>query len=469
MSRISEAHAWARRQFGSADLKDRRRTRRLVVYAAAAALDPAASIPDQCGSWAAAKAAYRLFAGDSVCYERVMRGHWAETRQAAGACCTVLFIQDSTTLCFDHPETTGLGPNSAGGDGGVGMLLHSTLVVDMSGKEPLPIGLAGGQLWARREQRNEQRPESCKWPDAITAAGRPVEGSHWVHVGDAESDCWEAFEAAEAQAVQVVLRSGQDRLAWEGHDESGHKGASEKQKLWGIARAAPPLACKWIHARRRPGREPGRVRLCVSAAPVKLLPPKNWSDKPHRSSRSKPPPLRLWAVRVWEAEPAEGQEPIEWVLLSNRPVATAEQALEVTRWYACRWLIEEYHKCLKTGCRVEQRQLQDAGRLAPLVGVLSAVAVRLLRLKFLARVEPDAPAESAVRPKYVRALAAYRGLRTAKLGMRVFWVEVAKLGGFLARKSDGDPGWLTTWRGWQKLEMIAAGFELALDEKERSG
>ena len=463
MSRIDEARQWARTHFGSARLKDARRTERLVSYAAAAALRPGASIPRQCGNWPATKGAYRLFSGDAVCYQRVMQGHWLHTREAAAACGTVLFVQDTTTLCFDHPRTAGLGSTSAKGDHGSGMLLHSALAIDVDGKEPRPIGLAHGQLWAR-DQGRRMRVESGKWSEAIRAVGAAPGGSRWVHVGDAESDCWEAFEAAEASRVGVVLRSGQERLALAGHDPQGPASAAPG-KLWEMVRQSPVLASKWIYVRRRPGREPGCVRLNVSAMAVSLMAPRNWAQKRHRSERPKPPPMRLWAVRVWEAQPPPGQEPIEWVLLTNQPVVSARQALEVAGWYAGRWIVEEYHKCLKTGCRVEQRQLEEAERLEPLVGVLSAVAVRLLRLKTMARAEPHAPAEGTVEEKYVRVLAAYRKLDRRKLNNRAFWVEVAKMGGFLARRSDGDPGWQTTWRGWKELQVLTAGYELALNRR----
>jgi hypothetical protein len=428
-----------------------------------------------------------LFAAEAVDYQGVMEPHWAWTLEQAAACGggTVLFIQDTTTLCFDHPASEGLGPTSAKADHGTGMLLHTSLAVDVSGlasgQQPLPLGLAYGQLWARGgDPRSGSRKgaESCKWPDAIRAVGPPPSAPppsvpprpappRWVHVGDAESDCWEALEAAEASDVAVVLRCGQDRVAIQGHGQG--PGRPKTAKLRQLVHAAGPLASKWIYVRRRPGREPGCVRLNVSAVAVTLLAPRNWpAGKPHRAGRPKPPPMRLWVVRVWEPEPVAGEAALEWVLLSNRPITSPAAALEVAGWYACRWLIEEYHKCLKSGCRVEQRQLQDAARLAPLVGVLSVVATRLLRLKTVARSEPDAPAARAVPEKYVRALAACRGLEERKLTSRAFWIEVAKMGGFLARRGDGDPGWLTTWRGWTELELLTAGFELAA-KRERCG
>jgi len=198
----------------------------------------------------------------------------------------------------------------------------------------------------------------------------------------------------------------------------------------------------------------------IRTTPVTLLPPKNWADKPHRRGKPRPGPIRCWAVRVHEIDPPAGAEPVEWVILTDEPVADLSAALTVAFWYACRWLIEEYHKCLKSGCRVEARQLEDAGRLAPLVGVLGVVAVRLLQLKHRARTDPDAPARSVVPERSVKTLAAKLALPEG-MTARQFWRGTAQLGGFLGRKGDGDPGWQTLWRGWQQLELLTEGAELA--------
>ena len=142
------------------------------------------------------------------------------------------------------------------------------------------------------------------------------------------------------------------------------------------------------------------------------------------------------------------------MILTDEPVTDLATALTVAFWYACRWLIEEYHKCLKSGCRVESRQLEEAGRLKSLLGVLAVVAVRLLQLKHQAKVNPDAPALSVVPARYVRTLAAHLKRSPGKMTTREFWRETARMGGFLGRKGDGDPGWLTLWRGWQQLELL---------------
>jgi hypothetical protein len=136
----------------------------------------------------------------------------------------------------------------------------------------------------------------------------------------------------------------------------------------------------------------------------------------------------------------------------------------IIEYYEARWLVEEYHKALKTGCRVTKRILRKASRLEPMVGLMAVVAVRLLQLKSVARSDPDRPARAVVpRLWLVMLKAARKNLRRVyDLTIREFYREVAKLGGFLGRKSDGEPGWITIWRGWEKLNTLVRGAELAL-------
>ena len=461
--RFPAASVWALEQFGPAELGDRRLSRRLVSYAAQAAAHPSLSIPRQCGCWKQTKGAYRLFDNDATTHEAVIGPHLALTAAAVARAGVVLHVGDTTTLSFDHPHTEGLGPPGAGG-GGQGMLVHNTLAVDVSGgidAPPRVLGLAHQQLWARVEGR-KKTPESAKWPDAVNAIGPAPAAVRFVHVGDAESDCWEALAALEVQSVGHVIRACQDRLVSAGTDPHGRPAG----KLFELVRARPPLGGKYLWARARGNEEARLVKLLVSATPVTIRPPKNWADKKHRGDTPRPAPLVRWALRVWEADAPEGRTPIEWVLLTDQPVAGLQTALLVAFWYSCRWLVEEYHKCLKTGCKVEERQLEHVERLEPLVGVLSVVAVRLLQLKHEARVDPDTPAAAVVPGPYVKTLAAYLKI-SATMTARQFWRGTAQLGGFLGRKGDGDPGWQALWHGWWKLQLLTDGAELG--RRMRSG
>jgi hypothetical protein len=176
-----------------------------------------------------------------------------------------------------------------------------------------------------------------------------------------------------------------------------------------------------------------------------------------------PEPIEMNVVHVREVNAPPDVEPIEWVLYTSLPAATFEQAWRITEFYEARWLVEEYHKALKSGCRVKDRQLQTAARLEAMVGLMSVVAVKLLQLKTLAKQDPDRPARTVVPQLWLMMLkAARRRLRRVHdLTVSEFYREVAKLGGFLGRKSDGEPGWITIWRGWEKLATLVRGAELA--------
>jgi hypothetical protein len=182
----------------------------------------------------------------------------------------------------------------------------------------------------------------------------------------------------------------------------------------------------------------------------------------------------MWVVEVREVDAPKGVKPIAWVLYTSLPVTTFDEAWLIIEYYEARWLVEEYHKALKTGCRVTKRTLREATRLEPMVGLMSVAAVRLLQLKSVARSDPNRPARQIVpRLWLVMLKVARKNLRRVyDLTIREFYRELAKLGGFLGRKSDGEPGWITIWRGWQKLNAMVRGAKLALrfkSELEKCG
>ena len=180
-----------------------------------------------------------------------------------------------------------------------------------------------------------------------------------------------------------------------------------------------------------------------------------------------PQPVDLNVVRVREVDAPKGTTPIEWVLYTSLPIDTFEQVWEIIGFYEARWLIEEYHKALKSGCRVTHRQLKTAARLEALVGLMSVVGVRLLQLKTLSVSDPNRPARQVVPLLWLQMLKAARQKlrRVHDLTSYEFYREVAKLGGFLGRTSDGEPGWITIWKGWEKLNTLVRGAEIAIELK----
>jgi hypothetical protein len=456
----SSAEGWAVAQFEAAALGDARRTKRAVRLAGQMARHPAGSIPNQAATWKDAKAAYRLFHQDEVTFEALVEPHAQLTRQLAGEEPVVLMVQDTTQLSYSHRRTVvGLGPIGHGD--GWGLLLHSVLAV-VPQDPPQVLGVAHQRLWSRKPappgetefQRRKRKRESAIWWEAAQQIGPAPPGSRFVHVCDRGADNFDIFQACVQSDVDYVIRGG--GAAKHRRVLARHGAAGNEVSLYSWVRGLPALGGRRLWVRARAQRAARWAKLLVSSAPVTLLPPRVMAA----GTRSLP----AWVVRVWEIEGPTNDTPIEWVLLTNRPAEELGDAAQIASWYAQRWLIEEYFKCLKSGCAVERRQLDNAERLKPLIGMLAVVAVRLLQLRQEARAAPARPASECVPSEYVCMLAAVINESPGAITVRRLWREVARLGGFLARRSDRDPGWQTLWRGWQKLELMVAGARLAVPD-----
>ena len=353
-----------------------------------------------------------------------MAPHLARCRAAAARHPVVLMVHDDTTLDFSsHRRLRGAG--RVGDDRGSGFLAHSCLAVLPSGET---LGLAHQSIWARPPNGvSRQTRESAVWAATVATIGRPPEGSLFVSVADRGADVLEHLESVRDTGWDAVVRAAQDRRLVAG-------GGSLT-----ALRAAQTMGAATIRTQQ------GEVAICVAWRALELLPPCN--GPAGRAS------IQVQGVRVWNGT-------LEWLLLTTRPVETLDQALEIIAWYARRWVVEEFHKAWKTGCRAEQRQLEEADRLVPLLGALAIVAVRLLGLRDAARRDGTAPAD--VPEATIKILAAkLQQPAPCFTTNRDFLRGVARLGGFLARKSDGEPGWQTIWKGWFVLMILVEGFELA--------
>jgi hypothetical protein len=449
---------------GAAELGDKRLRDRGVRLLERMAAAPSASIPKQMGTWKDTKAAYRFFDHEAVTFEAVTAPHWQQTRDRARREPVVLCIEDTTAISFDpRLEIEGLGPLGTGATPGLGVWAHTVLVVAPN-PEPRVLGVAHQKAWVRssqrrvetRTQRLERAKESDRWSDSVEEIGKLA--ARTVYIGDRESDIFELFEVCAARGCDWLVRSAgqaRNRRVLAGHEGS----ADEAEPLLKVARRTEAVAEYRLDLRARPGQAAREVTMKVSAVAVRVLPPSLQSQE----QRARQVPLRMWLVRAWEAGHEFGrdhradQKKIEWLLLTSIAADDAAGAGRAVEWYSKRWLLEEYHKCLKTGCAVQERQLEHVDRLLPLIGMLGLTAVWLLQLKELGRCDGSVPATDVVPEIYVRVLAALRQEDITLYTARHFWREVAKLGGFLARKGDGDPGWITLWRGWCDLELMVRG------------
>lgn len=449
---ILDPHRWAEETFGGVLLKDLRRTRRAVMVAERMAENASASLPAQMQRRKGTKALYRLLNEPDVTFQELMQPHWEQTRRQMETVPVVLLVQDTTELDYTHhPKTSGLGP--IGDNRGRGMLLQTVLAIDPATHQVL--GCAQQEPFLRqpapkgetRAQRRKREKEPDVWARCVQVIGPPHSSTLFVHVADRAADSWEVLDSCRQTQTHFVVRANQDRRV-EIQDET-------LSHLFAHLSVLPAVDKRPFDVPASHKRKARSTVLHVAWTHLSLLPPS------HDPRLNKLAPMPVWVVRVWEEETPEGEEPLEWILLTSVPVTGCEQAWERVDWYCCRWTVEDYHQCLKTGCRIQERQLQTADRLMRLVGLLSPVAVRLLQLRDLARTTPDLPAAQVIEPEALAIVAARTGQSTLTLTRSGFWTEVACMGGYQARKSDGPPGWKTLWKGWLYLQTLVEGVHLA--------
>jgi hypothetical protein len=455
---------WAQLNFGNCVLGDKRRTQRLVKVAEQFAHNPAASLPDQNELWKDLKGAYRLFDREEVTFEAIARPHWERTKQAAQGRCLV--IGDTTEIDFGKDRhIDGIG--ETGNGSGQGFLLHNALLVQAETAEI--VGVAGQAIYYRQKNRQSHRRENAAqrlkrdresqvWGQVIDDIGAPADGVEYVHVFDRGADNFEVYCHLLANCGQWVVRVAKlNRYVLAGESE-------ERMQLQKYLPQLATLGQYTLELRARPGQAAREARLEVRVGRVKIPRPRHVSPWVRALEQ---PPIAMQVIEVVEVDAPQGVTPIRWILFTSLAVETFNDAWQVIGYYEMRWLVEEYHKALKTGCSVENRQLHAAQRLEALVGLTSVVAVRLLQLKSLSRTQPDMPAARVVPRVWLQMLKLARKNLTCVHDLTVgqFYRQVAMLGGFLARKGDGNPGWITIWRGWEKLNTyVTVASKLKLRE-----
>ncbi|MBP3959456.1 IS4 family transposase [Gemmata sp. G18] len=438
-------------EFGDVELGDVRRTRRLVALADACACAPGHALPDKFHDPSGYQGALRLLRSPHVTHAAVLAPHQARTLDRAEAHTgTVLIVHDTTDLDFSGHRTLApqLGP--IGNGGGRGLLCHNSLAVDSGTGEIL--GLVAQQLHVRvpvgkNESRGTKRAratrESRLWTRALDEIGPAPGANRWVHVADRGAD---AFEF-----VSRLARTGERFVVRAQHDRSLGPGA----KLFATARATPPVGAWELELPPTRARAGCRAQVRASLTTVTVPPPHN------RKGEYPALPIRVHVVRVWEPDPGAGADPVEWLLLTSEPVTDVPGLRRVAHWYRTRWVIEEYHKGLKTGAGIERLQLDPRGALDPAIGVLSVVAVALVNLRQLASGSggADRPAHEVVPGRWVEVLSTWRYKAPRALSAEAFVQALARLGGWIPRKQP--PGWLVLWRGWTRLHAFLE-FEAAI-------
>ena len=444
MSLILEPQQWAEEQFGNCRLGDKRRTRRLVRFAEQICRNPSGNTPMQTQRWSDCKAAYRLISQDDVTFEAITGPHYEATR--ANAPNTTLLLNDTTEIDYGYESVVeGLSPV---GNGSCGFHLHNCLMV---GPEGDVQGLAGQMIRHRKlAPKNESRTdrlkrdrESLLWRRMVEAVGPPPEGAQWIDVCDRGADDFEVYCQMLFSQHQWVVR------AQHLHRNILLDGSENKQPLRDVVVQLPEQEMQYELRYRSKTYGARTATMDVRFGAITMPAPQLKSPWVRQQGISE---ITMYVVEAREANPPRGVEPLHWILYTSLPVNQFEQAWKVLEYYEKRWVVEEFHKALKTGCRLDERQYRSSDRLETIAGLLSIVAVRLLQLRSAARANPNAPAKSVLPKIWIDVLKTLRP-RTKVETVGAFYRQLAGLGGHLLRKSDGEPGWLTIWRGFNSLNL----------------
>ncbi len=449
---------WSQLEFAETQFHDARYSRRLVNIGEHLAAKPGGTLPQAFPEWADLKGAYRFFADPRNDFDAIQSPH---RQRVLGQCYTsgeFLLIEDTTQLDFTGRFCEDMGQTSPGGRG---FFLHSTLAVrvenwDLNQRpEGVVLGLLNQQCWHRlqlrgkgsetRRQRQERQRESDRWAkvlEQLSAPARPA-GCHWVLITDREGDFYEPIQRCMTQGVDFVIRAFHDRRL-----------AGQNEHYLEQLAKAPLAGTLAVELRARPGSAARTAVVEVRCLEVRL-------QGPYRGGQ-KMEDFTVQAIEVRESSPPPGVEPLGWVLLSSLRCSRWSEIQRVIGRYCARWWVEEYHKALKSGVGVEDSQMHQQYRIESLAAVLAIVAVRLVNLKFLARAHPDevVDVEMFGAPTIKLLEKQFGAPEQGRWTHRQLVRAMARLGGFIGRRGDGEPGWQTIWRGWQRLMWMTEGAEL---------
>jgi Transposase DNA-binding/Transposase Tn5 dimerisation domain len=457
--------SWAQQEVGQAQLGHAARTKRLVQVVEDLTAHPAESVPQACEDWAATKGAYRFWDNPHVEAAAIRRAQIESTLARCQGQELILAIQDTTDLDYStHPATRGLGHLQGKRTKGKlpqGLKVHSVLAVSQEG---VPLGLLFQQVWVREEEtpseeekvhrrhRSIEEKESGRWLQAQQAIQEACEpGQRVLTLADREADLYDLFAQPRPVGKELLIRAKHDRrVKTESQAEAG--------QLWERIRQTPAAVIVAFEVPRTHEHKARSTKLAIRFATLTIAAPR--PKKNHAVWK----PLPLQVVLAEEVDPPAGETPVSWLLLTTMPVTGYEEAVQVVLWYSFRWLIERYHYALKSGCRIEELQLETMQRLERALATYCIVAWRLLWLTYEAREAPESSCELVLQKEEWQALYAtiHQTLilpeQPPTLHEAVGWI--ARLGGFLGRKSDGEPGVKVIWRGLRRLDDIVATWQL---------
>jgi len=470
--------SWAKDEFVNLDLGDKRLNSRLINICDRFSESPESPINQACYDWAETKGAYRFFGNEKVVGDKILRAHSSRTAERSKKYKTILAVQDTSYLIYtNHRAAKGIGKISMKKGKNIdkifskGLILHSCLAITPDG---LPLGLLDQSITSRKPQTAErkkrkdvtpiEKKESYRWLKSLRNSITQSNGSQIVTVCDREADIYEFFHLSNEIKSPVLVRANYNR-AINKKSRYAEKGVV---KLWEFMNAKPNVGTIKINITKKPTsrhsvqRKKRIAKLTIKFGDFLFNPPRN--NVKLRTGNL--PDLKMNAIYALEENPPKGEKPLEWMLLTNLPVANLQQAYEKIKWYCMRWRIEMFFKVLKSGFNVEDCRLGYANRLIKYLTVMTIVAWRLFMMTLIARTDPNMPCKGFLtdiewKVLYLKTHKSKRvPRRCPKIKDVVRWI--ACLGGFLARKQDGDPGTTVLWRGWKRLNDLTQGWYLAI-------
>lgn len=468
---------WVAEEVKTADLKDKRLNQRFAEVLSELATRPTASIPAACGGRAEMDGAYRLFANPKTNFAKILQPHIDATRTRMAAQHVVLLVQDTSEIDVTRPEQQVIGAGPLDGNSRRGALLHLLHAFTPDGTS---LGTVWGTAWMREEEsvcaglsRAEraavpiEEKESCRWVDTLRQAREEAArcpSTQVISIADSEADIYEFLVegTAEPQSIYWIVRACQNRALLNSEGKTSTDSHLREQLLQQSVLFQRTISVRGRKAKigcdtrgRRQSRQSRKAEVVVRAASVTLRPP--W--RPDR----KLPPLHVNVVLVSELNPPPGDEPIEWLLITNLPIDDAEQVRQVIQYYCVRWMIEVFFRVLKSGCRVEERLFEFMDRLLTCLAVYVIVAWRTLYVCRLGRSCPEISCESVFEPaewKSVWKVVHRQDPPPQPPPLGVMVRLVAQLGGYVNRKRTSPPGPQTLWIGLQRMHDFATCWDL---------
>ena len=471
-----DGNQWAEHEFGGAPLGDARLSKRLVSIAIAKGESPGRAFSGAVnGDWPATKAYYRMIdqPNDSaVSLPNIIEPHRRRTVRRMMDQNTVLCIQDGSELNYTNlDQCRGLGVLKANQTGAKtkGMNLHSTFTVATNG---LPLGILKSQCISPREKdSNDKRKPSAipieekktfVWIEHhrdLVELSKEMPQTRLIDVCDREADFFELFdEQRRNPGVDLLVRASHNRKI----EQEPFKlfTAVRETSVQGRVRVPIPKESARPKKSKQKARKarPARLADCaVRILHLELPAPEHCGNKE---------PVDLCVVHALEENPLPGTDPVEWFLLTTMKVFSCADAEQCLRWYTLRWRIEDWHRVLKSGCRIDDLANETAERLRRAIAINLVIAWRIMLMTLLGRETPELPAEVLFSDIELRTLKAYAKKKGVKppvlLGEAI--ILVAKIGGYLGRKNDPPPGHQILWHGYHEFQYMCLGFELLTKE-----